>query len=134
MSPTSIVVDPKQLSLVSTDVVGNIDLLILRMQLVVDLKGPLGLAANQLGELQRVVWVRDVGFVINPVLTVLGKATRSSREGCLSVPGKVVVKVRYYRVRLTGTDQWGVPISRKLKGLTAYVAQHEVDHLDGITI
>jgi len=106
----------------------------MRMQMVIDIKGPLGLAANQIGELDRIIYIKDIGFVVNPVLEVLGKAQRTSREGCLSVPGKVVPMVRHYRVRLTGSDQWGKPFSRKLKGLLAFVAQHEVDHLDGITI
>lgn len=96
-----------------------------------------GLAAPQIGESVRAIVVDANGFkqeFINPVIikSYGGKAT--SREGCLSFPGEVVPKVRYRQIIVEGfTKEWQ-PIRRKLKGLAAYCVQHEVDHLEGVTI
>jgi len=59
-----------------------------------------------------------------------------SVEGCLSVPG-VVARLkdkRVYSVRVAATGLDGMPVVTTLRGRDAVAAQHEVDHLDGITI
>ena len=96
-----------------------------------------GLAAIQLGHPVRIIMLNTDNVkatILNPEIQVIGKATRTSREGCLSVPGKIVKKVRHYQVTLTGLNEDWTPYKRKLKGFDAFVAQHEVDHLDGVTI
>lgn len=99
--------------------------------------GGVGLAANQIGELRRVICIRSRGFravVINPELETVGTAMRQLAEGCLSFPGLTVNINRHQKVRLTGyTPDWE-PVSIKLKSFEAAVAQHEVDHLNGVTI
>ena len=103
-------------------------------------KGGIGLAANQIGQPKRIIVMHAKGFkqeFINPVITKFygGKAT--SKEGCLSVPGSIASKVnmiRYKQVIIEGFDKNWKPVKRKLKGLAAFCAQHEVDHLNGITI
>lgn len=96
-----------------------------------------GLAANQVGRLKRVLVaaVEDDEYVIvNPVLTHLAQTTEKSPEGCLSIPGIQVEVERPTALTVSGQDVSGRPIRLDASGLLARVLQHEVDHLDGILI
>jgi peptide deformylase len=103
-----------------------------------------GLAANQIGVDARVFVIdcpdaagEDVmGYVVNPVLTVLDPlgdepAEELDEEGCLSVPGPYAELSRAFRARVDGVDLEGKPISIEATGMAARCLQHEVDHLDG---
>ena len=98
----------------------------------------LGVAAPQIGILKRIILVRlstGMWVFINPHITSRLGSRTVSREGCLSFPelGQVKKK-RYKRITIEGfTPKWN-PISFNLKGLDAFILQHEIDHLDGITI
>jgi peptide deformylase len=97
----------------------------------------IGLAANQVGELKRVFVMHANGLkqeFINPVITKSYGGKTTNREGCLSYPGVTVPVIRYKQVIVNAFDRKGKPFKRKLKGLAAFCAQHEIDHLDGITI
>lgn len=97
----------------------------------------IGLAANQVGELKRIIVIGNGGFqqaIVNPVISKRYGKKGVSREGCLSYPGKVVKIKRYKHIIVEGFDQDWQPIRFKLKGVNAYTVQHEVDHLNGITI
>lgn len=97
----------------------------------------IGLAANQVGELKRLIVVSVGGFrqeIINPVITKRYGGRNTSREGCLSFPGAQITKVRDNQIIVEGFDRKWSPIRRKLKGLAARCVQHEVDHLDGKNI
>ena len=103
-----------------------------------------GLAANQIGVDAR-VFVLDcpdadgedvVGYVVNPVLTVLEPvgdepAVEVTEEGCLSVPGPYAELERAFRARVDGVDVHGEPTSIEATGMAARCLQHEVDHLQG---
>jgi peptide deformylase len=103
-----------------------------------------GLAANQIGVDAR-VFVIDcpdaagedvVGYVVNPVLTVLEPvgnepAEEVTEEGCLSVPGPYAELPRAFRARVDGVDTSGDPVRIEATGMAARCLQHEVDHLDG---
>jgi peptide deformylase len=103
-----------------------------------------GLAANQIGVDAR-VFVMDcpdddgedvVGYVVNPVLTVLEPvgdepAVEVTEEGCLSVPGPYAELERAFRARVDGVDVHGEPTSIEATGMAARCLQHEVDHLNG---
>lgn len=94
-----------------------------------------GLAANQIGRLER-VFVFDcgddeTGYVVNPVVERIGDDDQSGPEGCLSVPGISVPTVRAARARVHGKDVNGEPVTYEGEGLSARCFQHEVDHLDG---
>jgi peptide deformylase len=95
-----------------------------------------GLAANQIGRLER-VFVFDcrdgvVGHVVNPVVEPLQTdRLQSGDEGCLSLPGEALDTVRFRRCRITGQDARGNDISYEGAGLRARCFQHETDHLDG---
>ncbi|KQS68663.1 peptide deformylase [Modestobacter sp. Leaf380] len=103
-----------------------------------------GLAANQIGVDAR-VFVIDcpdaagqdvVGYVVNPVLTVLEPVEgepeiERTEEGCLSVPGPYAELDRAFRARVDGLDANGKPTSIEATGMAARCLQHECDHLDG---
>ena len=98
-----------------------------------------GLAANQVGILQR-IFVYDCshetegarGVVINPQWEALDEDTELGNEGCLSIPGVHKDVERASRIRCTGQDLEGKEISFEATGLLARCVQHETDHLDGV--
>jgi peptide deformylase len=96
-----------------------------------------GLAANQVGRLKRVLVasVEDEDYIIvNPVLTGISDATERAPEGCLSIPGIQVEVERPTSVTVSGTDASGEPLQIVATDTLARVLQHEVDHLDGVLI
>ena len=96
-----------------------------------------GIAAPQIGVLKRVILCKINGkwiHMINPTWINRGNEKRLSKEGCLSFPGKLVKKQRYYRICVTYLDELLHPQEMKLLSLAAYIVQHECDHLDGVTI
>ncbi len=96
-----------------------------------------GLAANQVGRLKRILVaaVEDQEWVIvNPVIEEAGPPAEKDLEGCLSIPGIQVEVERPNAVTVTGQDASGAPLRLEASGLLARVLQHEVDHLDGVLI
>lgn len=99
----------------------------------------LGLAANQVGVLQR-VFVLDVSqkegnpkleVYINPeILNAEGFTTYE--EGCLSIPGYFAKVERHARLHIRALDLDGNTFEREIEGLRAIVFQHEYDHLEGV--
>lgn len=71
-------------------------------------------------------------YWINPEITWFSDETNWMWEGCLSVPGMRGWVERPAAVVLRGLDETGQVCERRLEGLAARVAQHELDHLDGI--
>jgi peptide deformylase len=109
-----------------------------RMQLLMHDAQGVGLAATQLGILQR-LFVFDpeekgVQAVVNPTLVRPSEETETDEEGCLSLQGVRVPVERPLRVTLEGKDPSGRDVSIELEGLGARVVQHELDHLDGVLI
>jgi len=97
----------------------------------------IGLAAVQIGILKRIVIIKVNGkfvTICNPEIIKKSQETRLSKEGCLSFPNKIVEKKRWYRITVTGTSVYGKPLELKLSGLASYIAQHEIDHLNGVHI
>ncbi len=70
--------------------------------------------------------------VINPVVEPLGDEMHLRWEGCLSIPGLRAAVPRFRRVRYSGVDCDGRPVTAEVSGFHAGVVQHENDHLDGI--
>ncbi len=70
--------------------------------------------------------------VINPELEFLDDDKVLRWEGCLSIPGLRAAVPRHTKLRYTGVDTEGAPISTMATGFHAGVVQHEYDHLDGI--
>ena len=102
----------------------------------------IGLAANQVGVLQRVIVVElpeneedpqsgKTYAVINPKIVKASREQVEAEEGCLSVPGLVGDVWRATQVTVRGQDVRGKPIRIKARDLLARVLQHEIDHLNG---
>lgn len=94
----------------------------------------IGLAAPQIGVLQRVIVVEiedELLVTINPVV-ITEKGKSIAEEGCLSVPGKNGLVKRAEEVTIKGINPDGQEVKYELVGLKARAFQHEIDHLDGI--
>jgi peptide deformylase len=108
-----------------------------RLELLMRDANGVGLAATQIGILQRVfVFTRgdEVIAVVNPVFTVSSDETEADDEGCLSLQGVLVPVERHLSVTVEGKDVDGDDLKLELEGMPARIAQHEVDHLDGTLI
>lgn len=70
--------------------------------------------------------------LINPLITPLGDELDCREEGCLSVPDRRAPVSRWRRIRYGGLDGSGRWLEREVEGFHARVAQHELDHLDGV--
>jgi peptide deformylase len=98
-----------------------------------------GLAGTQVGTLQRVFVFQpteedEPRAVVNPVLVSASEVTLSETEGCLSLQGVTIPVERPVKVTVEGKDETGADIRVELEEHAARVAQHELDHLDGILI
>jgi|SRR3990172_6668333 len=98
-----------------------------------------GLAANQVGILQRVIVVNPTegqepeGLVaiINPEI-VLAEGETVAEEGCLSIPDVREEVARPRRVVVKGIRRDEKPLELEAADLPARILQHEIDHLDGV--
>ncbi len=70
--------------------------------------------------------------VINPEITPVGKTTAEDWEGCLSLPKLRGRVTRPDRIQVRALDRRGNRIEVDLNDYPARVAQHEIDHLDGV--
>jgi len=121
-------------------------LIIDMLETLADIDGA-GLAAPQVHVSKRVVLFRvpvervsdhaddqpmGLTALINPVIEPIGDEIERGWEGCLSVPGMMGEVPRHARIRYSGLDLEGKPVSCEASGFHARVVQHECDHLDGI--
>lgn len=95
-------------------------------------------AAPQVGWLKRMFYYNfpggNSGIVYNPRIVKYSDEYVPFNEGCLSIPG---YHWRVYRpawIQVLHFDEYGSEFFRTLDGLAARVFQHEIDHLDGITL
>jgi len=102
-----------------------------------------GLAAPQIGEPWRIILIdtkvdesrRHYGkleCIINPEIVWRSRETAEGREGCFSAGPVWGLVRRPVAVKIRGYDSSGQEITHILEGFTARIAQHEIDHLDGI--
>lgn len=94
-----------------------------------------GIAANQLGIQKNVclVNVEKPIILINPKI-VKAEGSTHFLEGCLSFPGKSVLTERFTSVTVIA-DNHEEPLNFNEENLLECVcAQHEIDHLNGITM
>jgi peptide deformylase len=106
-----------------------------RMKAIMTEANGVGLAAPQLGILQRVI-VYDTGdgfqAMVNPKILRASGEQLEPAEGCLSIPGLRGTVKRAEEIVVKALDENGQPIRVRAEGYSARVIQHEVDHLDGI--
>jgi peptide deformylase len=99
----------------------------------------IGLAANQVGALHRVIVFdispkeegRNLNVIINPeIVACSGELVHE--EACLSVREYSCDVRRKACITVSGLDREGNPVQVEAKDLLAVVLQHEIDHLDGV--
>ena len=97
--------------------------------------GCVGMAANMIGELKRIIAFDNAGeymVMYNPVILKKEKPYETE-EGCLSLTGVRKTK-RYRTIRVQYQNEKMQIRIKTFTGWTAQIIQHEVDHLDGIII
>lgn len=70
--------------------------------------------------------------LINPFWEKLTRLQTKEEEGCLSIPHIVGKVKRYKKIKVRALDRRGKPIEFEANGFFARIAQHEIDHLNGI--
>ena len=102
----------------------------------------IGLAAIQIGIPKRVI-VLDISSkeepknpmcFVNPEIITTSQTNSTYEEGCLSVPGQFAEIDRPEKCHIKYLDYYGEPKEIKAEGILATCIQHEIDHLEGITI
>jgi peptide deformylase len=99
---------------------------------------PVGLAANQIGYNKRIIVLNTPSFkhaMINPVIVKKSKQMTTQNEGCLSFPKDFIIPVtRHKQVTVEWINEQGKKVNQKFRNLDSRVIQHEIDHLNGITL
>lgn len=95
-----------------------------------------GLAANQVGALRRLIVIQlpdeeEARIYINPEIT-LREGERRVEEGCLSIAGYKGVVTRSVWVRFRALDHTSKVVKLKAEDVLSQALEHEVDHLNGI--
>lgn len=104
-----------------------------------------GLAANQIGVLQRMVVIdttytsnkdKNPMVLINPEVIEHSDETYFGPEGCLSIPGVSFDIERYAKVKVRAQNLKGefFEIEADKEELLCKCLQHEIDHINGITM
>lgn len=102
----------------------------------------IGLAANQVGLLNRVI-VMDIAqrdepetrkpiVMANPEIIWHSEEPSVWEEGCLSIPGQYADVERPLEVRVKYLDRDGKIQEQLFEGLGSHCVQHEIDHLNGV--
>jgi peptide deformylase len=114
--------------------------LVERMTRLMDDANGVGLAANQVGLLRRLLVYRpdredaEARALVNPEIVERSEETLSDEEGCLSLGPLRVPVDRHVAVSVNAQDEHGEPVRVDAEGLEARILQHEIDHLDGVLI
>nr|WP_281390476.1 peptide deformylase [Paracoccus amoyensis] len=101
--------------------------------------GGRGLAAPQIGVMRRVfvmdaTWkggVSEPVVMTDPEILSFSDVQVSMQEQCLSIPDRPVEVTRPESIQIAWYDLRGLFHSQTLTGLSARIAQHEIDHLNG---
>ncbi len=100
----------------------------------------IGLAANQVGILERVITV-DISeerngtkalLMANPEITWKSEEPFVYREGCLSVPEQYAEVTRPRAIRVSYLDKNNKKQELEAECLLSICIQHEIDHLNGV--
>lgn len=107
-----------------------------QMKVLASTAGGIGLAANQVGILKRMLIAFKPGegwkeFVNPRLLSTPGKWI-TLNEGCLSLPGIFLPHRRNTEVIVEHQDvTTGALVAESFGGQLAHILQHEIEHLDG---
>ena len=102
----------------------------------------IGLAAIQIGVPKRIIVMdickeenkKEPKYFVNPVIKNKDRLKVTYEEGCLSVPNQFAEIDRPKNCEIEFLDYYGEKKILKAEGLLATCIQHEMDHLEGITI
>lgn len=116
----------------------------------------IGLAAPQLGRSLSIITIEDTAeamahltraqrrarerepfparTLVNPDMELTDVRGTYFFEGCLTFPGKMRAVARYRGVRVYALNENGEPVEFEAEGWQARVIQHEIHHLEGITL
>lgn len=98
----------------------------------------IGLAANQVGILKRIIVIeadfqnQQVLALINPKIVKRSREKSIDKEGCLSFPDICLDIKRSKKVKVKAKNIKGEKVAIEADGLLARALQHEIDHLNGI--
>ena len=121
------------------------------LEIALEKYGGLGISATQLGIKKRACYIKlgdEELFLLNPVIKDRGTDGFLFFEGCLSIPSTLDRPIRTVRATkvIVATDNLGeLTFEVDLEGdkaneqismgtMKTVVVQHEIDHMDGITI
>ena len=107
----------------------------LRDTLEANKDGCVGMAANMIGILKRVIIFDDNGkasVMFNPEIIKYSEAYETE-EGCLSLTGSRKTK-RYKTIKVQYRNEAFQTRLKTYSGWTAQIIQHEIDHCNGILI
>lgn len=106
--------------------------------------GGVGIAATQVGVMQRVVIINVSNYprlknakhhgrlvLINPEI-LEWQGMKKGREGCMSVPDFTGNVIRADNIVLQALNENGEQKKYEMEGFEARAVQHEIDHLDGL--
>ncbi|HNW88243.1 MAG TPA: peptide deformylase [Bacteroidales bacterium] len=107
------------------------------VEVLIKTKG-IGLAAPQLGINKAVILVKEpndnISVLINPEIVKRSSQTTLKGEACLSCPGMLVPVLRSKSIKVRSMDRTGRIATEGVRGTSAIIIQHEVDHLNGTLI
>ena len=117
------------------------DLLLAEEMMDIMMRAPgVGLAANQIGVLKKIVTIniqdkeKNLGnkyVLFNPKIISSSKETVIMEEGCLSIPGQFADIERPKEIIVKYTNEKKKLVKKRIDGVEARVFQHEIDHLSG---
>lgn len=94
-----------------------------------------GLASTQIGLDESFFVAKDTHKfikVINPNILSISKRTKTYFEGCLSIPNMWGEVKRHTNIKVSYLDENSKTVTQSLKGVLAWIFQHEIDHLKGV--
>ena len=98
-------------------------------------EGCVGMAANMIGQLKRIIVFFDGDtpqLMLDPVI-LKASEPYETEEGCLSLPGIRKTK-RYRSIKVQYQNEDFFVRFKTFSGWTAQIIQHEIDHCNGILI
>lgn len=99
-------------------------------------EGCVGMAANMIGQLKRIIVFDNGGvpaLMFNPEI-VKASGEYETEEGCLSLLGGPRKTKRYQKIKVQYQTEAFQTRLKTFEGWTAQIIQHEIDHCNGILI
>ena len=119
----------------------NEDIKIANQMMEAMIKAPgVGLAANQVGILKRIVTIsyedkennKKANYILfNPLIVKYSDEKIIMEEGCLSLPEQYADVERPKQIIVEYIDENRKNIKKEIDGYEARILQHEIDHLSG---